>query len=145
MNLSWFIYINFRDHQNLLICNRYNAKTVFYNFWPPNSGPFKIQWAPKWDPKSTKRHKISERYRCERPLGASSMSGHDLLMHFDELLANFWYPFATPWSHVSRVLKKLGTWKSPFERSQPDSASTLVNSGPPNSQLSPPSSQLLKP
>ena len=59
--------------------------------------PFRIQWAPKWDPKSTKWHpEPSFFFRMGVPL-----SGPDLLMHIGRALAHFWYPFSSNWLPVT--------------------------------------------
>ena len=61
--------------------------------------PFKIQWAPKWDPKSTKwrqKHSfvIFTRVPSLRP---------DFWMHFGNPLAHFWCHFGTLWLDCIRL------------------------------------------
>ena len=64
--------------------------------------PFEIQWAPKWDPKSTKwRQKcfkisIGQKWHPKRqtthrpPLICAIFFGSDILMHFGRALTHFW-------------------------------------------------------
>ena len=64
-------------------------------FWDP----FKIQWAPTSDPKSTKWRPIPTFFVFER----SPFSSPDLFSHVGRPLVQCWYPFGSNWLHFASL------------------------------------------
>ena len=146
---------------------------LFYNFWPPilasemNQQMMSFQ-TPVFDFILLNFHycflkssKSSGRQNGtpNRPSGATLINNIDTGIPWERpplavmicwcILMSFWLTFGAlllPPGHMFHEFWRiLAPRRSPFEGSPPDSANTFLNSGRPNSQLPPPSSQLQKP